>query len=64
MFSSFNYESWFIMVIVICFSNFHNDVGMVRKSAKFYNHLEKHGYKYEIVVKSNHLPTSTTKQFY
>jgi hypothetical protein len=26
---------------------------MGRKSAKSYNHLEKHGYKYEIVVKSN-----------
>jgi hypothetical protein len=26
---------------------------MGRISAKSYNHLEKHGYKYEIVVKSN-----------
>ena len=53
LFSSFNYESWFVMVIVICYFRFPNDVRMGRKSAKSYNHLKKHGYKYEIVVKSN-----------
>jgi hypothetical protein len=42
------------MVIVICYSRFPNDVRIGRKSAKSYNHLEKHGYKYEIVKSNPH----------